>query len=60
MPTDHVEALLAAWNFHHDGPWTHWKGTAARGPTARDLGQVRRDRVLKGLCLITTNAAQIP
>jgi hypothetical protein len=26
VPTDQVEALLAAWNFYHDRPWTHWKG----------------------------------
>ena len=26
VPTDQVEAVLAAWNFHHEGPWMHWEG----------------------------------
>jgi hypothetical protein len=26
VPTDQVEAVLAAWGFRHDGEWTHWKG----------------------------------
>jgi hypothetical protein len=32
VPTDQVEALLAAWNFHHDGPWTHWKEPLHENP----------------------------
>ncbi len=26
VPTDEVEAVLGAWGFSHDGPWTHWEG----------------------------------
>ncbi len=26
VPTDQVDAVLDAWNFRHDGEWTHWLG----------------------------------
>jgi hypothetical protein len=32
VATDQVEAVLATWNFSHDGPWTHWPGPLHKNP----------------------------